>query len=110
MLLPRNRAREYNLALLDRRLRELSPELLLIWSDEAMSRPRKRELLFERWDECEERFSVQPGDIPAEAVSEIDRIRVETAERRVARARSNSPWTCVRSTRRRMLTRKIARL
>jgi hypothetical protein len=71
----------YNLDLLDRRLRELAPELLQVWSDESMSDARKRELIFERWDDCDERFSVQPGDVPDEAVSEIDRVRVETAER-----------------------------
>lgn len=71
----------HNLELLDRRLRELQPELLAIWSDEKLSLPRKRELLFERWDECDERFTVQPGDVPAKAISEIDRVRVETAER-----------------------------
>lgn len=71
----------HNVELLEQRMRELSPELLALWSDASMSSARKRELLFERWDECDERFSVQPGDVPAEAVSEIDAIRVETAER-----------------------------
>ncbi len=71
----------HNLELLDRRLRELQPELLAIWSDARFDDARKRELLFERWDECDERFTVQPGDVPAEAVSEIDRVRVETAQR-----------------------------
>lgn len=71
----------YNLELLDRRLRELPPELLAIWSDDTMNDARKRELLFERWDDCDERFSIQPGDVPDEAVSEIDRVRVETADR-----------------------------
>jgi hypothetical protein len=71
----------YTVQLLDQRLRELSPELLALWSDTSLPAARKRELLFERWDECDERFSVQPGDVPADAVSEIDGIRVETAER-----------------------------
>jgi hypothetical protein len=67
--------------LLDRRFRDLGPELLAIWSDDRTDPVRRRELLFERWDECDERFSVEPHDVPAEAVSELDRVRVETAAR-----------------------------
>lgn len=65
---------------IDERLRTLEAELLGIWTDHTKTRPARRELLFWRWDECDERFAVAPADIPTAAISEIDRYRLEAAQ------------------------------
>lgn len=70
----------HNLELLERRLDELEPELLELWSDHTVDVQRRRELLFLRWDECEEYFEIDPGDVPGEAILTIDRAQLETAE------------------------------
>ena len=70
----------WTLQILDFRLRGLEQELFSIWNARAPAAAR-RELLFQRWDECDEAFSVKPeGEITAEAASVVDQARVETAE------------------------------
>jgi hypothetical protein len=60
------------------RLSELEDDLAAIWSsDESVG--RKRELLFQRWDECDELVAVAPEGVPAEAISEIDGVRIDAA-------------------------------
>jgi hypothetical protein len=71
----------WNLDLLERRLAELEPELLALWTDHEVDVARRRQLLFQRWDECDERFAVDPGDVPADAIVRIDEARRDTAER-----------------------------
>lgn len=66
-------------ARIDERLDALDTELLVLWSDHTLDRARRRELLFERWDECDERFAVAPAGIPDAAVSAIDQYRLDAA-------------------------------
>jgi hypothetical protein len=63
------------------RLGQLEGELVAIWSLPSLSVAERRALLFQRWDECDESFAVEAGDVPEEALSEIDRARVETADK-----------------------------
>lgn len=84
-LLDRTRALRTQLAIawsrerIDERLAALDAELLALWADHERTREARRALLFERWDECDERFSVAPPDIPQLAMSEIDRYRLRAA-------------------------------
>jgi len=71
----------WNLDLLEKRLGELEPELLYLWSDHEVDVDRRKQLLFQRWDECDERFDVDPGDVPEDAILKIDEVRRETAEK-----------------------------
>lgn len=64
---------------IDERLESFNPELLDIWSNPDIELEERRRLLFERWDECDERFAVAPEGVPEEAVSEIDKYRLEAA-------------------------------
>jgi hypothetical protein len=65
--------------IIEARLDSLEGELLAIW--ESPETPlRRRELLFLRWDECDELVNVAPKGVPAEAISEIDAIRVAAAD------------------------------
>jgi hypothetical protein len=63
------------------RLGELEGELLAISNDADSSLAERRALLFARWDECDERFDPgRPGgEVPEEALSEIDRDRLTAA-------------------------------
>ncbi len=70
----------YTTELLALRLSQLGGELEGIWALSALSPPERRALLFQRWDECDETFAVDSGDVPEEALSEIDRTRTKTAE------------------------------
>lgn len=71
----------WTLRLLDERLKGLNLELFHLWTAPGPA-AAKRELLFQRWDECDEAFAVRPGgEITAEAASAIDTARVETAEK-----------------------------
>jgi len=63
------------------RLSELRGALEGIASLSNLSPPQRRALLFQRWDECDESFSVEAGDVPEEALSEIDRTRIDTADK-----------------------------
>jgi hypothetical protein len=71
----------WNLELLEKRLEELAPELLHLWSNHEVDVERRKQLLFQRWDECDERFDVDPGDVPEDAILKIDEARRETAEK-----------------------------
>ncbi|HEY8375758.1 MAG TPA: hypothetical protein VIK91_04675 [Nannocystis sp.] len=72
----------WTLELLRDRIGALERELFDLWSGPGTAAAR-RELLFQRWDECDEAFAgLGPeGDITPEAMSAIDKARVETAER-----------------------------
>ncbi len=73
----------FTLELLDTRLRGLEQELFEVWGATATTPAARRELLFQRWDECDELYAVGPtgDDITPEARSAIDQARAETAER-----------------------------
>lgn len=74
----------FTMRLLDTRLAELNQELLGLWSDASRSLPERRALLFARWDECDERLTrglPAGGELPAEAVSQIDEARLSAADR-----------------------------
>lgn len=72
----------WTLQLLDYRLRTLEQELEILWGAAGSSPAARRELLFQRWDECDEAFNIRPaGEITEEAASALDRARVDTAEK-----------------------------
>jgi hypothetical protein len=72
----------WTLRLLDFRLNALNQELFALWTAPGSAAAAKRELIFQRWDECDEAFAVGPeGEITEEAASAIDRARAETAEK-----------------------------
>lgn len=70
----------WHLKNLARRLKMLEPELLQIWSDQKMPLADRKTYLFERWDECDEYFAIDPGEIPPDAIVKIDEARMQTAE------------------------------
>ncbi|MCB9756336.1 MAG: hypothetical protein H6713_40980 [Myxococcales bacterium] len=72
---------EWNLELLAQRFAELDEDLYAVWSRDDVSHERRRELLFQLWDDCDEAFELEPGDVPGEALSVIDEARKHTAER-----------------------------
>ncbi len=71
--------------LLETRLGELGQELLGLGADASRSLAERRALLFQRWDECDERMlaglPTAAGELPAEAVSAIDEARLAAAEK-----------------------------
>lgn len=73
---------EFTRNLLRARLAELEGEMIAISSDADMKLGERRALLFQRWDECDERFAVgQPAaELPDAALSEIDRDRLAAAD------------------------------
>lgn len=73
---------EFTRQLLRTRLGELENELVAISSDADQTLVERRALLFQRWDECDERFTLAPpgAEVPAEALSEIDRDRLAAAD------------------------------
>ena len=68
----------------DTRLGELSHELMGLWAEDSRTLAARRGIVFQRWDECDERL-VQGlpsgGDLPTEALSAIDGARLEAADR-----------------------------
>ncbi|PCC74851.1 hypothetical protein SAMN02745121_05970 [Nannocystis exedens] len=71
---------EWTLRVLTYRLGTLERELFELWSG-AGDAAKKRELIFQRWDECDEAYRVEfAGEVPEEAMSEIDRTRADVAE------------------------------
>lgn len=71
----------WTLEVLHYRLGTLERELFAVWS--APGEPAaKRELIFQRWDECDETYAaIAPeGEITAEAASAIDLARADVAE------------------------------
>jgi hypothetical protein len=72
----------FTLRLLDTRLGELNQELLGLMSDDSRALAERRAILFQRWDECDERVGQglpASGELPAEAVSMIDQARLDAA-------------------------------
>lgn len=65
----------WNRGQIQKRLRELPADLLAVWGDESLSIERRREILFEHWDACEDRLLGDTTGIPAEAVLSVDRLR-----------------------------------
>jgi hypothetical protein len=66
--------------LLRTRLAELDGELRAISDDADQTLAERRALLFQRWDECDERMTRDlPSAAPEEALSEIDRARLDAA-------------------------------
>lgn len=63
-----------------KRLRELPADLLAVAKDESVSPQRRREILFEHWDACEDRLTVDTAGIPADAVRSVDRLRREAGD------------------------------
>ena len=74
----------FTMQLLDTRLGELSHELMGLWSEDSRTLAARRAIVFQRWDECDERLVhglPSGGDLPPEALSAIDRARLEAADR-----------------------------
>lgn len=71
----------HNLELLRSRYAALDRDLFDVWSRGDLPIAARRELLFALWDECDEAFSVNPGDVPLAALTYIDQARKHTAER-----------------------------
>ncbi len=74
----------FTMRLLDTRLAELNQELIGLWTDASRSLPERRALVFQRWDECDERLDegLPSGrELPVEAVSQIDQARLAAADR-----------------------------
>lgn len=65
----------WNRGQIQKRLRELPADLLAVWGDASLSIERRREILFEHWDACEDRLLGDTTGIPAEAVLSVDRLR-----------------------------------
>jgi hypothetical protein len=63
-----------------KRLRELPAELLAMWSDDTIDGRRKREILFERWDECEDQLGIEMKGLPPDAIVEVDQMRRRAAD------------------------------
>ncbi len=59
----------------------LEGDLREIWSDPTLTPAQRRKRLFERWDECDERFNIAPAALPDAAISVIDGERLQAAER-----------------------------
>lgn len=63
-----------------KRLNDLPAELLALWHDPNISLERRREILFEHWDACEDRLGIIRGGLPADAVPEVDELRRDAGE------------------------------
>src|SRR5690606_23000832 len=66
--------------LLRTRLGTLQTELMTLWRADDLSLERKRELLFRRWDECDELFGFSTEGLPEDAIVQLDEMRVKAAE------------------------------
>ena len=77
----------YTRQLLETRLAELGQELLGLTADASRSLAERRAILFQRWDECDERMlsglptTAEHGELPVEAVSAIDEARLDAADK-----------------------------
>lgn len=70
----------WNLNLLATRLKQLEQELFAVWQRTELSPAQRRNLLFELWDDCDEKFQLDTGEVPSQALSTIDSARIKTAE------------------------------
>lgn len=71
----------YHLNLIETRFGELRGQLRQVLDASDKTLGERRELLFQLWDDCDEAFAVNPGEIPAEAITVIDEARTQTAEK-----------------------------
>jgi hypothetical protein len=93
----------WHLDLIRRRLEALDGELVALWGDREIPLVVRKRLLFQRWDECTERFDMRMTGIPHDAIVRIDeartdagmraRAKIETFVRRHAPARSPRAFT-----------------
>lgn len=73
--------------LLESRLADLGQELIGLTADASRSLAERRAILFQRWDECDERMTAglpdtdNGGELPPEAVSAIDDARLAAADK-----------------------------
>ncbi len=70
--------------LLDTRLSQLNHELMGLWTDDSRDLARRRAIVFQRWDECDEYLAhglPSAPDLPPEAISEVDQARLAAADR-----------------------------
>jgi len=70
----------WNRGQIQKRLRELPADLLAVSKDESVSLERRREILFEHWDACEDRLTTDTAGVPASAVLSVDRLRRKAGE------------------------------
>lgn len=70
----------WNRAQIAKRLRELPADLLAVWGDTNLSIERRREIVFEHWDACEDRLATDTAGLPADAVLSVDRMRREAGD------------------------------
>lgn len=64
-----------------KRLAELPAELLVLWADDGISAAERRRILFDRWDECEDRLGVELEGLPSDAIVEVDQVRRAAADK-----------------------------
>lgn len=65
-----------------KRLRRLEKDLERIWTNEQRDLAARKELIFQRWDECEEPEDLGPSEVPGFAeidTSELDEARQDAA-------------------------------
>lgn len=74
------RATSFARANISRQLAALQQDLLAIWRSHRPPH-RRRILIFERWDECEETIAVDLGDFSDGARSQIDELRANAGTR-----------------------------
>lgn len=77
-----NMAVKFQKKQMDKRLARLDKDLEKIWTDGRRSLWARKELLFDRWDECEEASDVEPVEIPG--FSEIDTSDLDEARQKAA--------------------------
>ncbi|MCA9698111.1 MAG: hypothetical protein KC431_11350 [Myxococcales bacterium] len=73
---------EFQKKQIKKRLKRLEGELDKIWTDERRDLAARKELIFQRWDECEEPDEVGTSEVPGFSevdTSEIDETRKEAA-------------------------------
>ena len=63
------------------RLRALPGDLERLWDDGSIPAAKRREILFEHWDACEDRLGVNTQGIPTSAVVIVDRERLAAAKK-----------------------------
>jgi len=71
----------FHLDNLQRRLDQLGADLDQIWRAQDRSPAERRALLFQRWDECDERLAPTPDDLPEGALTVLDDARHDAAQR-----------------------------